>query len=334
MSIYNVNKAMGMIDADLIEAAVYPSGAEAKKTKTAVFAPKPWMKWAAAAAVFVVVVAGALVALNVTGAWRSGGVADPNGSGDEHSGVIISSDSGSVDIEDGSISTDYGTNYPPVPASDSPRTDPEPPDPSLPHGGDDRIRLTNYKYLDDRFTSIRTLLGDYIIEKTGKDIQELHESKEWYTDEGIAFSLMEVIDELGITKERFIELNNAKIEALRAKIRENSMKYPDYPAEEREKDIFRHPCFTDEEIDIIYSGDKKRIAEAFANPYAVIADDWEIYPLRWIIDNPASAYKDRHISLDALETAVNKLVEKGEQFIAAEDSAALLARVEEYRKLQ
>ncbi|MBR5769755.1 MAG: hypothetical protein IKX98_06580, partial [Clostridia bacterium] len=100
-----------------------------------------------------------------------------------------------------------------------------------------------------------------------------------------------------------------------------------------DEEVF-HYCFTDEEIDIIYSGDKKRIAEAFANPYAVIADDWEIYPLRWIIDNPASAYKDRHISLDALETAVNKLVEKGEQFIYDEDKAALLSRVEEYREMQ
>lgn len=221
-----------------------------------------------------------------------------------------------------------------LPEPDDSQTEQNTPDVQDAHGGDDRIRLTNYKYLDDRFTSIRTLLGDYIIEKTGKDIQELYESKEWYTDEGIAFSLMEVIDELGITKERFIELNNAKIEALRAKIRENSMKYPDYPAEEREKDIFRHPCFTDEEIDIIYSGDKKRIAEAFANPYAVIADDWEIYPLRWIIDNPATLYKEKQISLKALETAAYKLIDQGESQISAEDSAALLARIEEYKKMQ
>ncbi|MBR5769450.1 MAG: hypothetical protein IKX98_05025, partial [Clostridia bacterium] len=67
---------------------------------------------------------------------------------------------------------------------------------------------------------------------------------------------------------------------------------------------------------------------------AVIADDWEIYPLRWIIDNPASAYKDRHISLDALETAAYKLIDQGESQISDEDSAALLARIEEYRKMQ
>jgi len=101
-----------------------------------------------------------------------------------------------------------------------------------------------------------------------------------------------------------------------------------------EEMIFSDYCFTDEEIDIIYSGDKKRIAEAFANPYAVIADDWEIYPLRWIINNPATLYKEKRISLDALETAAHKLIDKGETHISDEDSAALLARIEEYKKLQ
>lgn len=312
---------MGLIDEKLIEAAVYPSGAEAKKTKTSVFAPKPWMKWAAAAAVFVVVVAGALVALNVTGAWRSGGVADPNGSGDEHSGVIISSDSGSVDIEDGSNSTDSGMYYPPVPASDRPRTDPELPDPSLPHGGDDRKRLTNYKYLDDRLTSFDTIWNKYITDQTGKDLFILWKT-DWRTAQGSAFSLIEIVEELNTPKEEFIELNNKKLAEIRA---------ANYFTED---EIFRYYCFTDEEIDIIYSGDKKRIAEAFANPYAVIADDWEIYPLRWIIDNPATLYKEKHISLNALETAAHKLIDQGESQISDEDSAAILARIEEYKKLQ
>lgn len=267
----------------------------------------PWMKWAAAAAVFVVVVAGALVALNVTGAWRNGGVA--------------SSDSGSVDIEDGSDSTYSGVYYPPVPASDSPRTDPEQPDPSLPHGGDDRKRLTNYKYLDDRLTSFDTIWDKYITDQTGKDLFTLWKG-EWRTEQGSAFSLIEIVDELKIPKEKFVELNNKKLEEIRA---------TDYFTEDV---IFRYFCFTDEEIDIIYSGDKKRIAEAFANPYAVIADDWEIYPLRWIIDNPATLYKEKQISLKALETAAHKLIDQGESQISDADSAALLARIEEYKKLQ
>ena len=267
----------------------------------------PWMKWAAAAAVFVVVVAGALVALNVTGAWRNGGVA--------------SSGSGSVGSEDGSISTDYGTNYPPVPASDSPRTDPAQYDPSLPHGGDDRLRLTNYMYLDDRLTSFDTIWHGYIAEEAAADLSTLFKST-WRTPQGSAFSLIEIIKELNTPKEKFVELNNKKLKEIRA---------ADYFTEDV---IFRDYCFTDEEIDIIYSGDKKRIAEAFANPYAVIADDWEIYPLRWIINNPASLYKEKQISLKALEAAAHNLIDQGESQISDEDSAAILARIEEYKEMQ
>ena len=311
-----------MIDADLIEAAVYPSGAEAKKTKTAVFAPKPWMKWAAAAAVFVVVVAGALVALNVTGAWRNGGVADPGGSGDEHSGVIISSDSGSVDIEDGSISTDYGTNYPPVPASDSPRTDPEPPDPSLPHGGD-ADRDLNLKYID-KCVGLNYVFVDYFEEKAGMDIDTW--LKTVLKGNGGIFNK---IAALGITKDEFIRLNKTAVEKY-------IINNPYLDARGRsEKEIYDdNYCYTDEEIDIIYSGDKKRIAEAFAQPFAVIADDWEIYTLEWIINNPASLYKEKHISLEAIETAVNKWLNARYIEESDERKLALLARIEEYRKMQ
>ncbi|MBQ9557836.1 MAG: hypothetical protein IJU94_04435 [Clostridia bacterium] len=102
MSIYNINQAMGLIDDDLIEAAVYPSEPKAKTAKTAVFAPdfarRPWVKYAVAAAAFIVVVAGALVAINVTGAWRNDNLVPPN-SGSENPGVIPStgSDSGEPD---------------------------------------------------------------------------------------------------------------------------------------------------------------------------------------------------------------------------------------------
>ena len=162
---------------------------------------------------------------------------------------------------------------------------------------------------------------DYITEQAGEDISTLFKT-DWRTVQGAAFSLIEIVDELKIPKEKFVELNSRYLEEIRA---------TNYFTEEM---IFSDYCFTDEEIDIIYSGDKKRIAEAFANPYAVIADDWEIYPLRWIINNPATLYKEKRISLDALETAAHKLIDKGETHISDEDSAALLARIEEYKKLQ
>ena len=53
---------------------------------------KPWMKYAAVAAAFIVVVAAALVAINVSGAWRNDNLVPPN-SGNENSGVIASSGS-------------------------------------------------------------------------------------------------------------------------------------------------------------------------------------------------------------------------------------------------
>ena len=106
MNIYNINQAMGLIDDDLIEAAVYPSEPKAKTAKTAVFAPdfarRPWMKYAVAAAAFIVVVAAALVAINVTGAWRNDNLVPPN-SGNENSGVIASSGSDGGSENPGSV---------------------------------------------------------------------------------------------------------------------------------------------------------------------------------------------------------------------------------------
>ena len=326
MSIYNKNQAMGMIDADLIEAAVYPSGAEAKKTKTAVFAPKPWMKWAAVAAAFVVVIAGALVALNVTGAWRSGGVADPGGSGDEHSGVIASSGSGSVGSEDGSDSTDYGTNYPPVPASDRPQTDPEPPDPSEAHGGGDHDLI--FQYID-KCVGLNYVFVDYFEEKAGMDIDTWLKTVLKTTEDITNGGIFSEIAALGITKDEFIRLNKTAVEKY-------IINNPYSDARGRsEKEIYDdNYCYTDEEIDIIYSGDKKRIAEAFAQPFAVIADDWELYTLEWIIKNPASLYKEKHISLEAIETAVNKWLNARYIEESDERKLALLARIEEYKNMQ
>ena len=64
MNIDNIKNAIGNIDDDLIEAAdTQPQ----KKAKTSVFAEKPWLKWAAAAAALVVIAAGVLITLNVTG---------------------------------------------------------------------------------------------------------------------------------------------------------------------------------------------------------------------------------------------------------------------------
>ena len=198
-----------------------------------------------------------------------------------------------------------------------------PPDSSeeeLPTGGDEERHLA-YKYTD-RLSNIKGHWMSFVLEETGKDIGTLWE-KEWEPISDEALSLFMVIDKLNVPKKKFIEVNNKELETLRAA---GSDVFP-------EDVIFRDYCFTDEEIDIIYSGDKKRIAAAFANPYAVIADDGEVYPLRWVINNAVSLYKERHISVDALEKAVNGILGSS-NYISDSDRSALLARVEEYKKLK
>ena len=112
MNIYNINQAMGLIDDDLIEAAFYPSEPKAKTAKTAFFAPdfarRPWMKYAVAAAAFIVVLAGALVAVNVTGAWRNDNLVPPN-SGTETPGVITPAGSDGDSENPGSVPGSEGT---------------------------------------------------------------------------------------------------------------------------------------------------------------------------------------------------------------------------------
>ena len=72
MNIDTVRKAIGDIDADLIEAADAEPEAATEK------AIRPWMKWAAAAAAFIVVVAGAFIALNATGVIGTVAENNPN----------------------------------------------------------------------------------------------------------------------------------------------------------------------------------------------------------------------------------------------------------------
>ena len=189
--------------------------------------------------------------------------------------------------------------------------------------GGDGLRWVDNKY-SDRLTSINKAWCDYVKEKTGVDIDTFMKSKEWVNALGVkSLSLMEIIDDLNITREKFEEVNNKHNET-----HQNTLSSFGTSTEER---VFCELCFTEEEIDIIYSGDKKRIAEAFAFPYAVVADNWELYPLRWIIDNPAILYKEREISLDAIQKAVDKIIEDG--LVSNADKEALLARIEEYKEL-
>ena len=163
--------------------------------------------------------------------------------------------------------------------------------------------LVNYKYTEklESFGSF----WDYVIEQTGETLDTMFKTV-WRYKYGTSFNLLDLIDEFNISKEEFVELYK--------------------------RAGFDRIELTDEEIDIIYSGDKKRIAEAFTQPYAIVTGDWEVYPLRWIIDNPAELYKEKGISFEALETVVNNLLER--ERIYDEDRDALILRIAEYKKLQ
>ena len=97
MDIDILNRAIGDIDADLIEAADAP-----RPVKAIPFARKPWVKRAAVAAAFIVVVAAALVAIKVTGAWRNDNLVPPN-SGNENPGVITPAGSDGDSENPGSV---------------------------------------------------------------------------------------------------------------------------------------------------------------------------------------------------------------------------------------
>ena len=103
MNIDILNRAIGAIDDDLIEA----SEAMPEKAKLSPFARKPWMKWAVVAATFIVVVAGALVAINVTGAWQNSNFVPPNNGATENPGIVTPSDGGSENP--GSVPGSEGT---------------------------------------------------------------------------------------------------------------------------------------------------------------------------------------------------------------------------------
>ena len=212
-------------------------------------------------------------------------------------------------------STPIDTETPDSSASDGAPASSELPNQQVGTGGDS-IRWTNHTY-SDKLLSIGKTWSTYFKEKAGKSLSELW-AEEWKTEAGAPFGIVEIVKELSVSKEKFAELNKQELDRLRDI---NSL---------TDEAISRN-CFTDEEIDIIYSGDKKRIAEAFALPYAVVADNWELYPLRWIIDNPATLYEEREISLDAIQKAVDKIIEDG--LVGKADKEALLARIEEYKKL-
>ena len=90
-----LNNAITNIDDDIIEAALAATPETVKAAPVTAFANRPWVKWAAAAAVFVIVAA-APFAMYKLGVFRSDNIAAPDSNvGSENSGVISSAESDS-----------------------------------------------------------------------------------------------------------------------------------------------------------------------------------------------------------------------------------------------
>ena len=85
-----INEMIGLMDFDLIEAAdEIPQ--QKKTTRMTAFA-KPWMKWAVAAVLIVVIGVGTQVALNMMGVFKNDNIVAPSG-GSDNSAVISPIDS-------------------------------------------------------------------------------------------------------------------------------------------------------------------------------------------------------------------------------------------------
>ena len=83
MKLDMLHEAIGLIDFDLIEES---EAAPEKAARVTAFA-KPWMKWAVAAVLIIVIGVGTPVALNMMGAFRNENFVSPSG-GNDNSGVV------------------------------------------------------------------------------------------------------------------------------------------------------------------------------------------------------------------------------------------------------
>ncbi len=113
---------MELIAPEYIEAA---DEAPEKTTRMSAFAQRPWMKWAVAAVLIIVIGVGTPVALNMMGAFRSDNLVAPGSNGGSgNSGFVApidgSSESGSSEEDSGSI-VDEPSNSSAAPSNSSGR---------------------------------------------------------------------------------------------------------------------------------------------------------------------------------------------------------------------
>ncbi|MCI8332879.1 MAG: hypothetical protein HFE78_08665 [Clostridiales bacterium] len=142
----------------------------------------------------------------------------------------------------------------------------------------------------------------YVTEFIGNDVYWEWYKEGYYGNDSIEnYTILDVIEKFNISKEDLMRLS-----------KENSV----------------YGMFRDEEFDVLYSGDKKLIAETFMNPNAILVGD-EIYPPKWVATHTAEEIAEAGITLEVLS---EKCVEWTETFgELSEIHAQTQARLAEYK---
>lgn len=136
-------------------------------------------------------------------------------------------------------------------------------------GGDSDVRYT--RAYNDKIYGVSSRMIEYIEKSTGRDydvwLQEItNKTKSLkYTLSSPSYTprILLVIEEFDISKTDFERINNEEIEFLKSV---------------NEDDPISWGCYTQEEIDALYSGDPALITEVFATEYAIVKDGQAFAP--------------------------------------------------------
>lgn len=161
---------------------------------------------------------------------------------------------------------------------------------------------------NDKIYGVTGRLIDYIEKSTGRDYmawsQEVtNKTKSLkYTLSSPSYTprILLVIEEFDISKTDFERINNEGIEYL----------------ESIDEDPFSLGCYTQEEIDALYSGDPSRITEVFATEYAIIKDGQAFAPKFYLnaTESELSSYgiTDKMVSAKTNVLLADSIIERNE----------------------
>jgi len=175
------------------------------------------------------------------------------------------------------------------------------------YGGEQTVWNTLYNP-NTSFGGISSLFSDLISEEQWKakvDYLESHKSSENLMSSENYYTILSFINEFAITKKAFEEANWSAGEEFAP--------------------------FSQEEIDLLYSGDMNKILEHFITPYAVLHKN-QAYTLEWFEKNPASMWLEKEISPADVRTALDK-ASQAEAKPDSQNIDALTTKISDYEKL-